>query len=81
MVGLSQLTAAFEAPREHQGTLLALAGGASAIAALGYLATRSSKGYKKKPSSFEISGGAVDSSKVKDTVSAMGRPGGRHCCN
>lgn len=47
-----------------------MAGGASAIAALGYLTTRSSKGYKRKPSSFEISGGAVDAEKVKDTVRA-----------
>lgn len=68
---LSQLSAAFQAPQDNKSTvLLALAGGASAIAALGYLATRSSKGYKRKPSSFEISGGAVDAEKVKDTVRA-----------
>lgn len=69
MVNLRQLSAAFQAPQDNKSTvLLALAGSAGAIAALGLLATRSSNSYKRKPSSFEISGGAVDAKKVKDTV-------------
>ncbi len=91
---LSQLSAAFQAPQDNKSTvLLALAGGAGAIAALGLLASRSKDGYKRKPSSFEISGGAVDAKKVKDTVrpSSAGRrqlgpmamqrqpKGGGHC--
>lgn len=72
MVNLRQLSAAFQAPQDNKSTvLLALAGSAGAIAALGLLATRSSNSYKRKPSSFEISGGAVDAKKVKDTVRAQ----------
>lgn len=49
----------------------ALIGGAAGLAALTYLYKRSgSKTYKKTPTSFEISGGAVDADKVKDTVRA-----------
>lgn len=49
----------------------ALIGGAAGLAALTYLYKRSSgSSYKKTPTSFEISGGAVDADKVKDTVRA-----------
>ena len=69
MASLSSIT---DLAKENQGAALAI-GGAGALAALGYLYTRSSRGnYKRSPSSFEISGGAVDAKKVKDTVRAGG---------
>lgn len=72
-LSLSSLSSALSAPRENQGTVLAVAGGATAILGLGYLLARRSD-YKKKPSSFQLSGGAVDAKKVKETVRA--RPDG-----
>ena len=69
MASLSSIT---DMAKENQGAALAI-GGAGALAALGYLYTRSSRGnYKRSPSSFEISGGAVDAKKVKDTVRTSG---------
>ena len=69
MASLSSIT---DLAKENQGAALAI-GGAGALAALGFLYTRSSRGnYKRSPSSFEISGGAVDAKKVKDTVRADG---------
>lgn len=45
-----------------------LIGGAAGLAALGLLYKRSSRDYKKSPSSFQLSGGAVDAGEVKNTV-------------
>jgi hypothetical protein len=45
-----------------------LVGGASL--GLLYKWSNAKNGYKKKPSSFELSGGAVNAKEVKDTVSA-----------
>ena len=53
----------------NRGTA-ALIGAAGGVVALGDLYSKAYGGrYRKSPSSFEISGGAVDASKVKDTVS------------
>lgn len=59
---------------DNRGALTVAAVGTGLGAAL-WLYRRS--GYQKKPSSFELTGGAVDASKVKDTVSGM--VGRVHC--
>lgn len=53
---------------EDRKTTLAVIGGVSAVAGLTWYLTRSSKGYKKKPGTFEIGSGAVDRAKVQDEV-------------
>lgn len=66
MVALSSIQLDSSLFHEHK-TAAAVIGGAAGLATLGYLYARSS-GYKRSPSSFDISGGAVDAGKVKDTV-------------
>ena len=65
MVGFSSLSPSW--PQEN-GTAVIIGGSVGAVA-LGYLLySRSSKRYQKSPSSFQLSGGAVDAKKVKETV-------------
>lgn len=54
----------------NQKTAAAVIGGAGALAALGYWYKRRSHTYKRTPSSFQLTGGAVDAAKIKDTVRA-----------
>lgn len=56
---------------DNRGTAAAL--GLAAGGVLGLYLYKSS-GYRRKPSSFELTGGAVDASKVKATVSAREPP-------
>lgn len=70
MVGMPSLPAL--PSLSGDGDKKALAIGAGAAVALGALLCykrSKSDGYRKKPKSFELSGGAVDASKVASTVS------------
>lgn len=52
---------------DNRGALTVAAVGTGLGAAL-WLYRRSKAGYNRSPSSFQLTGGAVDASKVKDTV-------------
>ena len=56
----------------RDNSTLALLGGAGALAAAFYVYQRRGDGYRRTPSSFEISGGAVAPGKVKETVRGAG---------
>lgn len=53
---------------EDNRSALTVAAVGTGLGAALWLYRRSKSGYHKTPSSFELSGGAVDASKVKDTV-------------